>query len=94
MDEENVSTLEERMQWFDAGIEMGATHLVVVSDTFDWTDFPFYVMPGEDVREKVAAKGKEGMNKIMEVFHLGSDKMTQFNCKGLAMNYDKVEMPS
>lgn len=91
MDKENVSTLEERRVWFDAGVAKGATHMIVVSDTFDWTDFPIYVMPGEDVRKVEKRKSEEGMNKIMEVFDLRIERDPQFDCQGFVFNYNDDE---
>lgn len=38
-------------QWLAAGVEQGATHLIVAVDGWDHEDYPVYVMPGENARE-------------------------------------------
>jgi len=44
--------------------------LIVACDTFSFEDYPVYVMPGEDVRERC----KLGeMQSIMEVYNLSMD---------------------
>lgn len=70
---------EELTEWFQRGLDEGATHMIVVCDTYDWDDFPVYVMPGEDARKKAFeyGVGKElptgvnsNMSKVMEVYSL------------------------
>jgi hypothetical protein len=56
--------------WFDEGVRKGATHLIVVCDTFNYEDYPIYVMPGEDARKKAAEKDGSNMQKVMEVYDL------------------------
>lgn len=71
-----MSTTPEMIRgWFMAGRQMGATHMIVACDTFDWDDYPVYVMPGQDVRE-ISQKydvGHYPMQKIMEVYALHLD---------------------
>lgn len=63
--------------WFDEGVRKGATHMIVVCDTFDFEDAPTYVMPGVDVRWKLSEiRGKE-FTRIMEVYALHLDKAAQ-----------------
>ena len=48
-----MGTTRERIrEWIERGQEEGATHVIVVCDTFDWEDYPVMVKPGEDVRKK------------------------------------------
>lgn len=47
---------EEPMAWslndikeaYDRGEAMGATHMIVALDSFDYENYPIYVMPGEN----------------------------------------------
>ena len=73
-----MTTREDISRWFDDGVRRGATHLIVVCDTFDHEDFPVYVMPGEDSRE-VAGKHDDysKMLRVMEVYALRRDKQSQ-----------------
>ncbi len=36
-------------RWFRNGKKNGATHMIVVCDTFDYEDYPVYVEKGESV---------------------------------------------
>ena len=67
--------------WFERGKSMGATHLIVVCDTFDYEDYPVFVMPNEDVRKKAFEYGNDNgggkptivnnnMQRVMEVYSL------------------------
>lgn len=76
-------------EWFDRGKKMGATHLVVVCDTFDYTDFPRYVMPGKDPYE--ACTGAN-MEKVMEVYALHLNKEEQLK-EYRAFHYEQKEEP-
>lgn len=66
-----AATKEDIHRWLKAGIKQGATHVIIKCDTFDWDDYPSYVMPGEDVAKKVANPGS--MQIIMEVYALHLD---------------------
>lgn len=62
--------------WFQRGLEIGATHMIVVCDTFDHEDYPVYVKPGEDPREQ--EKGYRGeFSRVMEVYAMHLDMETQ-----------------
>ena len=77
------TTRADLSRWFDAGVEQGATHMIVVCDTFDWSDYPVYVAKNENVREKA----RENMQKVMEVYSLTKDKTAQLG-EHRAFNYD------
>jgi hypothetical protein len=69
----------EIQEWFERGVAKGATHMIVVCDTFDWEDYPVYVQPGENVEE--AAKRYDGreMQKIMKIYKLSDDMASQLS---------------
>lgn len=67
---------QDLSRWFDDGVKQGATHMIVVCDTFDYEDYPVYVKPGEQVREKEAKHNQE-MQKVMEVYNLALPKEQQ-----------------
>ncbi len=68
-----ATTIPMLVRWFNIGVEQGATHMIVVCDTFDWEDFPVYVMPAEDAVEKFAELHERNMQKVIEVYNLGLD---------------------
>ena len=65
--------------WFDRGIAEGATHMIVVCDTYDWEDYPVFVKPGQDARAEAAKNNGVNMQKVMEVYDLSMDKSLQMN---------------
>ena len=74
-----ATTREDISRWLQEGKERGATHMIVVCDTFDWEDYPVYVLPGENVREKAAEYDGKEMQKIMEVYSLSQDLEAQLD---------------
>lgn len=71
------TSVEDLSGWFDDGVAQQATHMIVVCDTFDYTDFPVYVRPDEDPRAAVDREAAESMQQIMEVYDLRRDKSAQ-----------------
>ncbi|KKT29226.1 MAG: hypothetical protein UW41_C0010G0019 [Candidatus Collierbacteria bacterium GW2011_GWC2_44_18] len=82
-----MNTKDDFVRWFEDGKKKGATHAIIVCDTFDHTDFPIYVMPGENCREKAESEGKKPMQRVMEVYSLSLDFETQFK-EVRAFHYD------
>lgn len=72
-----ATTIPMLVQWFNDGVDLGATHMIVVCDTFDWEDFPVYVMPVEDALEKFQELHEHNMQKVMEVYNLRLDRDDQ-----------------
>ena len=62
-----MTTREDIRGWLTQGKEQGSTHVIVMCDTFDHEDYPVFVEPGEDARDK-APKGN--MQRIMECYSL------------------------
>lgn len=63
--------------WFETGVAKGATHLIVVCDTFDYDGYPVYFSPTEDVREVFEHYNGKNMQKVVEVYKLSMDRATQ-----------------
>ncbi len=59
--------------WLLRGKEEGATHAIIVCDTFSWEDYQVYVQSGEQVREVVAKYNGKNIQKVMEVYNLALD---------------------
>lgn len=75
----NIVTREEIEQWFDEGVEEGATHMIVVVDEYDWEDYPVYVSKKQNVREIYNHYNGQNMQRVMEVYSLKKDKNSQLN---------------
>lgn len=74
-----MTTKEDIRQWLNEGKEEGATHTMIVCDTFDWDDYPVHIMPGENAREKFKNYDGNNMQKVMEVYNLSKDIEQQLN---------------
>lgn len=66
----SVDTLRS---WLNDAKKEGATHMIVVCDTYDHDDYPVTVMPGEDAREKADEYRGKSMQRVMEVYNLSID---------------------
>ena len=61
--------------WFDDGVNMKATHMLVVCDTFDYDEYPVFAM---DAAACIANYKNSGeMQRVMEVYDLSLDKEKQ-----------------
>jgi len=82
-----TATRQDLALWFDEGRHRGATHMIVVCDQYDWTDYPVYVAPDEDVLKRAAEYQGHPMQKIMEVYDLRQDRDEQINADRRVFNY-------
>lgn len=74
--------------WFEEGRRRDATHMVVVCDTFDHSDYPVYVHRGlKDPHEIVRELEEKEMSRVMEVYALHLDMEGQLN-ERFARNYE------
>ncbi len=65
-----MTTRDDIKRWRDTGIARGATHLIVVCDTFSHEDYPVYVMPSESASAKATDYNGKNMQRVMEVIPL------------------------
>lgn len=82
-----MTTKQDIEKWISQA-EAKHTHMIVVCDTYDWSDFPVYVAEGEDVREKANSyQNFTNMSKVMEVYNLRKDIRPQLESHR-SFNYD------
>lgn len=75
-----ATTREMIRAWLKEGKEQGATHTIIVCDTFDYGDYPVHVMPGQDVRkEENEYRYHKDMQRVMEIYSHKLDHETQLN---------------
>jgi len=65
-----MTTQNEVNQWVERGRKNGATHLIVVCDTFDYEDYPVFVMPGDNLKIVIKKYSGKNMQKIMEIIEI------------------------
>lgn len=68
-----VPSIEEMKNWLLSAKAEGATHVLIVCDTFDYEDYSVSVMPDEDVNKKYETYNGKNMQKVMEVYNLSMD---------------------
>lgn len=83
------TTVQDIRRWLNEAQDVGATHMIVATDTFDWTDYPIFVKPGENPSE-VASEKRGEFTKITECYALHLDLDAQL-AERRAFHY---EMPS
>jgi hypothetical protein len=72
------TTKEDIQRWINNAPKK-ATHMIVVCDTFDWEDYPVYVLAGQDVNKVHNAHNGVNMQKVMEVYNLSMPIKNQLN---------------
>lgn len=82
-----ATSLDDLRGWFEKGKLEGATHMIIVCDIFDYEDYPVYVLPKEDVRDKAFDLGTTNMQKVMEVYDLRKDIEGQMKPGTRVFNY-------
>lgn len=65
--------------WFEQGKRQGARYMIVVCDTFDHEDYPSYVMPHENIHDRISYYKHSPMQRITEVYNLTLDRDKQLN---------------
>lgn len=82
-----AASREDIRDWFRAGVQQGATHMLVMCDTFDWSDYPVFVQPDQDVRTIVNERNGNNMQQLMEVYDLKQSETSQVDTHARQFNY-------
>lgn len=65
-----TTTPKDRDRWIAEGKARGATHIVVMCDTFSYEDYPVYITLDQDLTIEQARLVQREMQKVMEVIKL------------------------
>jgi hypothetical protein len=68
-----AASVKQITAWFQRGLSEGATHMLVVCDTFRYEDYPVMVRPDQDAREcyeNYHSGGVQPCQRVMEVYNL------------------------
>ena len=63
-----AASLKDIAGWWETGKAEGAAYMIVVCDTFDYDDYPHWVMPTEDFWKIYDDYDGKSMQRIMEVY--------------------------
>lgn len=84
-----ATTQDDIRRWLKEGEKQKATHVIVACDTFDYDDYPVYVLKGQDVNTEVSRVRGSSMQKVMEVYSLtGKHKIEDQINEHRAHHYD------
>jgi hypothetical protein len=67
-----AATAQDVQDWIKHGKLQKATHIISVCDTFDWDDYPVFVLPNENVDEVKLKYDGKNMQKINEIIDLAT----------------------
>lgn len=65
-----TATRQDVDRWIETAKEKGAKYIISVCDTFDWDDYPVYVMPDDnllDIKEKFDGVNMQTINEVIEL---------------------------
>jgi len=65
-----VASSNDIDNWVERGKEMKAKYIISVCDTYDWDDYPVFVLEGEDLEKRKEEFDGRNMQKINEVITL------------------------
>lgn len=69
-----MTTRSDIRNWLNGAKKEGATHMLVVCDTFSYEDYTVNVLKDEKVKEKFDYYNDyEKMSKVIEVYDLSKD---------------------
>lgn len=68
-----MTTASEIRSWLVRGKTQGASHMLVVVDSFDHEDYPVYVQPNQNAQMIVNEYNKKEMQYVIEVYSLLQD---------------------
>lgn len=57
-------------RWIARALEMGATHIISVCDTFDYEDYPAYIMPSDRLEEMLEHYRSAPMQVVNEIIDI------------------------
>jgi hypothetical protein len=65
-----AASLRDIADWFQRGVDEGATHMIVVCDTYDYDDYPVYIEPKMDFWKEYGRYDGKNMQRVMKVYDL------------------------
>lgn len=76
-----ATTKEQIREWIQRGLDAKkrTTHMLIVCDTFDWSDYPVYVTEDQICQEVFEDYSGKNMQKVMEIYNLETDLDEQVN---------------
>ncbi len=64
------ATQKDFDRWIETAKEKGAAYVISMCDTFDYDDYPVYVMPNENLESRIASCRGDSMQTVNEVIEI------------------------
>ena len=74
-----AASKQQNREWVERGVKTGATHVIIVYDSWDYEDYPVYVEKGQSVQNEIDRRNGRNMLSVMEVYNLSMDIEAQLN---------------
>ena len=68
-----IASIEDIKRWLGQAQEKACTHLMIVCDTYDYSDYPVFITSAMDVTKEYENRHQKNMQEVMEVFNLSMD---------------------
>ncbi len=83
------ASMQNIKSWFDEALKNKCTHLIIVTDTYDYSNHPVYVNEVEDVR-KIADQitNERNMEKVEEVYLMSMGWKSQSRSQRKVRNFE------
>lgn len=78
---EYMTTIDDIKRWLQNALDKNASHLIVATDTFDYSDYPIYVSKNENIEMIISNIKKKPMTRIMEIYNMTISLENQINEK-------------
>lgn len=63
-----ATTAQDITNWFERGNSQEHSHMIVVTDTYDYDDFPVHIARDSDIKENIKKYDGENMMAVTEVY--------------------------
>lgn len=65
-----MTTKADIADWLKSARKQKCSHLLVVTDTYDWEDYPVYVTADDNVHQRINHYNGPNMQKVTEVYSM------------------------
>lgn len=63
-----ATNITDLTQWLAIGNKNENSHMIVVTDTYDYEDYPVFVDHGTNIHDEVKKQNSKDMTKVTEVY--------------------------
>lgn len=77
--ETRPASKQDIVKWLKEAAAQNAVYLIVVYDTFDYSDYPVYCYSPEECLQKYDEYNGKNMQEVVEVYDLSLDIQQQLN---------------